>query len=41
MGVLVLSHDDVIAALEPGACAEAMAQVLAAIPAASTARSSR
>ncbi len=30
MGVLVLSHDEVIAALAPGACAEAMAQVLAA-----------
>ncbi len=30
MGVLVLSHDDVIAALDAGACAEAMAQVLAA-----------
>ncbi len=30
MGVLVLSYDDVIATLEPGACAEAMAQVLAA-----------
>jgi ornithine cyclodeaminase len=30
MGVLVLSHDDVIAVLEPAACAGAMAQVLAA-----------
>jgi ornithine cyclodeaminase/alanine dehydrogenase-like protein (mu-crystallin family) len=30
MGVLVLSHDDVIAALDPDACAEAMAQVLVA-----------
>jgi ornithine cyclodeaminase len=28
--VLILSHDDVIAALEPGACCEAMAEVLAA-----------
>ena len=28
--VLILSHDDVIAALEPDACREAMAEVLAA-----------
>lgn len=30
MGVLVLSHDDVIVALPPAECAETMAQVLAA-----------
>ena len=29
MGVLILSHDDVYAALPPEACAEAMAAVLA------------
>ena len=28
--VLILSHDDVIAALPPDACADAMAEVLAA-----------
>ena len=28
--VLILSHDDVIAALSPDACADAMAEVLAA-----------
>ena len=30
MGVLILSHDDVVAALPPDPCAEAMAEVLAA-----------
>ena len=30
MGALVLSHDDVVAALSPRECAEAMAKVLAA-----------